>query len=315
MQIAVEYLNILVIYEILGYYSCNNFANLGVKMQLDELDHTEEIRRFINVICNSNRIHALIVDGLPGWGKSTAVQEALNSIQQECVHVGAYSTPLNLYTFLASHPDKIVLLDDCAGLFQDRIGMALLKAATWPSQNKKRIVKYGSFSGYVEIPYFEFTGKLIIVCNSFPTTPDGNAIKSRSYMCRLRLGVNEAKQLLIKGAEEKKYFPDTKLAREVSEFLVENLSESTLPEICFRAFEKCYDYAQIYPQSWQKSFKKNMLEDNKAIDPAQLVKDLAKKNMKVKEQVRIFEEKTGLKQRSFYNYRKEFDLKWKISQN
>ena len=31
-------------------------------MQLDELDHSEEIRRFINVICNSNRIHALIID-------------------------------------------------------------------------------------------------------------------------------------------------------------------------------------------------------------------------------------------------------------
>ena len=52
-------------------------------MQLDELDHSEEIRRFINVICNSNRIHALIIDGLPGWGKSTSVLEALSSIQQE----------------------------------------------------------------------------------------------------------------------------------------------------------------------------------------------------------------------------------------
>jgi hypothetical protein len=42
-----------------------------------------------------------------------------------------------------------------------------------------------------------------------------------------------------------------------------------------------------------------------SMNPESLVKELSKQGLKVKEQARIFSEKTGLKTRSFYNYRKD----------
>jgi len=44
------------------------------------------------------------------------------------------------------------------------------------------------------------------------------------------------------------------------------------------------------------------------VDPEKLIKDLSKKKLKVKDQVKIFEEQTGLRRRSFFNYRREAGL-------
>jgi DNA polymerase III delta prime subunit len=266
------------------------------------LDHVSAIKKYIETITDAEDMHSLIIEGPPGWGKTTSVEESLLLAKVEALHLGAYSTPLNLYNFLAENSDGIILLDDCAGIFNDPNAMAILKAATWPSRGNRRLVKWGSTSTKATVDQFEFFGKLIIVCNSFPKTADGEAIRSRGYSRRIDITLSEAKKLLLQAASMKKWFSKTKLSSEVAEFLVGQVSESSLSQISFRTLKKGYRLAEVHPESWRELFADTLPKG--AIDPSQLIKELSRQNLMVKEQKRIFIEKTGLSSRSFFNYRK-----------
>lgn len=268
----------------------------------DPLNHVVAIQKYIEVISCAEDMHALIVEGAPGWGKTTAVESALELAGMQGVHLGAYSTPLNLYNFLFHNLDQIIIVDDCAGLFNDRSAMAILKAATWPSLGKKRIVKWGSTSNLATVAGFEFSGKLIIVCNAFPKTPDGDAIRSRGYVRRVNISLSEARELILNASKDPTWFKNLELASEVADFLINRLNEVTLPEISFRTLKKGYRLAEVHKKSWKLLLADAIPGEN--TPPEVLVADLAKQDLAVKEQERIFQEKTGLKRRSFYNYRK-----------
>ena len=277
------------------------------------LDHVSAIRKYIEAIIDAGDMHSLIVEGPPGWGKTTAVEDSLNLAKIDALHLGAYSTPLNLYNFLAENSEAVVLLDDCAGIFNDPSAMSILKAATWPSRKDKRIVKWGSTSSRASIEEFEFFGKLIIVCNSFPKTADGEAIRSRGYSRRIDITLLEAKKLLLQAASQKKWYPKTKLVTEVADFLVDQISESSLSQISFRTLKKGYRLAEVHPESWRDLFADTLPQGK--IEPDKLVKELSRQNLKVKDQKRIFTEKTGLSSRSFFNYRKVEKISRSTSKN
>lgn len=267
------------------------------------LDHVAAIQKYIQAICGASDMHALIVEGPAGWGKTTAVENALRLADVKSFHLGAYSTPLNLYNFFSEHSKQIVVMDDVSGIFTDQSAMALLKAATWPSRGGKRILKWGSTSAKATVPEFEFSGKLIIVCNSFPTTPDGEAIRSRGYARRIDITLEEGKRLLLQASQNVKQFPKKSIAAEVAKFLVLHLDESTLSQISFRTLKKGYRLAEVHPDSWKDLFE--AILPTRSLEPEALVKELSQGNLPVKEQARIFEERTGLRTRSFYNYRKD----------
>lgn len=248
-------------------------------------------------------MHSIIIEGPPGWGKTTSVEESLKLARIQAQHLGAYSTPLNLFNFLSEHFDQVILLDDCAGIFNDPNAMAILKAATWPSKGNRRIIKWGSTSTKAFVEEFEFIGKLIIVCNSFPKTADGEAIGSRGYSRKIEMTLTEAKRLISVAASQKRWYPKTKLANEVAEFLLNHTNESNLSQISFRTLKKGYRLAEVHEDSWKELFLDTLPKTN--LDPETLVKELARQGLKVKEQARIFSERTGKKIRSFYNYRKD----------
>lgn len=267
------------------------------------MDHVSAIRKYIEAIIDADDMHSLIIEGPPGWGKTTSVEESLKLAKIEALHLGAYSTPLNLYNFLAENSSGVILLDDCAGIFNDPNAMAILKAATWPSRRNKRLVKWGSTSSKAAADEFEFFGKLIIVCNSFPKTADGEAIRSRGYARRIDIKITEAKRLILEAASLKKWFSKTKLSTEVADFLVSQITESSLPQISFRTLKKGYRLAEVHPDSWRELFADTLPKGT--VEPSVLIKELSKQNLMVKEQKRIFIEKTGLSSRSFFNYRKD----------
>lgn len=279
---------------------------MSQKNEKARMDHVAAIKKYIEAMSHAEDLHILIVEGPPGWGKTTAVDDALNLAEIEGVHVGAYSTPLNLFNFLAEHPDRIILLDDCAGIFNDTSAMAILKAATWPSRGQRRIIKWGSTSSKASTLEFEFHGKLIVLCNSFPATPDGKAIRSRGFSRRIDITLDEAKVLLRKAATAKRWFKSTSLASKVAEFLVERMTAENLPEVSFRTLKQGYRLAERHPDAWKELFVETL--PKVVVEPEQLIKELAAKGLKVKDQARIFQETTGLKVRSFYNYRKDARL-------
>lgn len=270
--------------------------------QANGLNHVAAIQKYIETISNSDISHALIVEGPAGWGKTTAVQFALHLAGIEEVHLGAYSTPLNLYNYMYTYSSRTILIDDCAGLFNDSAALSLLKSATWPSEKSKRIVKWGSTSGKVTVSEFQFTGKLIIVCNSFPSTPDGDAILSRGYSKQINVTVEQAKKLILNAAQDKKWFHNTEISIPVANFLIDRLTENTLSQMSFRTLMKGYELAEFHPDCWQELLAGILPVE--ITDPEMLVQELSKQRIKVKEQEVIFKEKTGLQRSSFFKFRK-----------
>mgnify|MGYP003419915263 CR=1 FL=1 len=275
-------------------------------LNLNYKDHVVAIGKYIEVIVQADDMHALIVEGPPGWGKTTAVENALKISGFRGVHVGSYSTPLNLFNFLAENNNRIIIADDCAGIFNDSSAMAILKAATWPLEGNRRIVKWGSTSSRATTNEFEFYGKLIIVCNYFPNSPDAEAIRSRGYVRKVDINLVDAKRLLKHAAQDPKWFQNNEIAIQVADFLIARLQENNLFRINFRTLKKGYRLAEVHKDSWQELFADTLPIVKKT--PEELVLDLSKQNIKVKDQARVFREQTGLKTRSFYNYRKEANL-------
>ena len=270
------------------------------------MEHLEAIADYIETIKSTHDLTSLIVEGQPGWGKTHTVSTALASTNTEKIGLSSYSTPLNLYNFIAEHPTDVIVLDDCSGLFNDQNAMAILKAATWPDTDNKRRVSWGSTSGKAVIPEFEFHGKLIIICNSFPKTADGEAVKSRGLAIKVEFSVEKAKTLLLTAAKDPTWFHNTKVSLNVAEFLIKNLTETTISKISYRTLKAGYHLAEVHPNKWQELF--TLILPKEIIGPADIVRKLANDAIQVKEQIRIFIEKTGLSERKFYNLRSDLGL-------
>lgn len=275
-------------------------------MKIHEVqDHTLTIKSLLLTVQASDKMHALIVEGPAGWGKTTAVDEAMKHAGVIAVHLGAYSTPLNLFNFLYEHSDKFIVIDDCAGLFNDQSSMAILKAATW-GQSKGRVIRWGSTTSKAAIDEFVFNGKLIVICNSFPATPDAEAVRSRSFPFRVDMTIIRAKELLIKAAADKTWYPDTKKSQAVAKFLSSRMTDSALTQISYRTLQMGYELAKHNGDQWEILLNAMIISSPE--DPKKLIRKLAKQEMKVKDQLQRFEEVTGLKRRTFFKYRKEMNL-------
>jgi hypothetical protein len=270
------------------------------------MDHVKAIKSYIQTMLAVPDQHILIISGPCGWGKTTAVDEALTLAGVDGVMLGAYSTPLNFFNFLSEHSDRVIVADDTAGLFSDQASMALLKAATWPQRGNKRIIKWGSTTSKAATTEFEFTGKCIVVTNQFPNSPDGEAIRSRGFAWRIDITPAQAKTLLMEAAKDTKWYKSTKIAMAVAQYLSERINDVTVSQISYRTMTRAYRLAEINPDSWEALVAPLIPSAKK--DPQTLLKELSERKLKVKDQARIFEEKTGLKARSFYYYRREANI-------
>lgn len=273
-----------------------------IKKEVFGPDHVQTIKSLLLTMQASDKIHALIIEGPAGWGKTTAVSEALKLASTSLAYLGAYSTALNLFNFLCANKNKVVIIDDCSGLFNDANSMAILKAATWGT-NYHRTVKWGSTSSKALTDEFIFAGKLIIICNSFPTTSDADAVRSRSFPYKIEVSVHRAKELLQQAAQNTKWFSNLTVATEVANFLCVRLLETNVQQMSYRTLQMGYELALHNPNHWQELLSSMIVAAPE--EPRKLVLRLAQSSMKVKDQALQFETATGLKRRTFFKYRKE----------
>lgn len=272
------------------------------------MDHVETIKRLLKTVQASQKMHALLITGPAGFGKSTAVEEALRQSKAKAAFLGSYSSPLGLFNFLHEHraQDHVVVIDDTSGIFSDQGAMAILKAATW-AQGKPRILRWRSTTGRAAIEEFEFRAKVAIVCNSFPTTSDGQAIKSRAFPYKFEIAESTIKSLLIEAAKNPDWYADAELATEVAEFLSDFVGEKNSSEISYRTLLMGYELAEHNPDDW-KEILRPLIISERAEDPHQLIARLSQEKISVREQYHRFEKVTGFKRRTFFKYRRELNL-------
>jgi hypothetical protein len=272
-----------------------------------KMNQIEKIKTYLSLVLKSKDFHVVLVEGPAGWGKTTTITNAFNELNIKPAFLGSYSTPLNLFNFLRSNSERFVLIDDCAGLFSNQASMAILKAATWASDNGDRYVQWGSTSQKTTQDGFIFRGKLAIICNYFPSNADGLAVKSRALAHNIDLGPNEASQVLQHISKDNLKFPNQEAAQEVTHFLIRKLDTYSAEEINLRTLKLAYELCLENPAIW-KELIIDLLPKSKITGQEDVIRELHSSGLSVTEQLLQFENRTGLKRRRFFYLRKQLGI-------
>ncbi len=269
----------------------------------------DQIKAQVVTMMKSENFHILLLEGRPGYGKTTAVTRALTELSIKPAILGAYSTPLGFFNFLNEHSSELILVDDTSGILISPQAMALLKAATWDQHGRARLIRWTSTTERAETDEFIFSGKLIVICNSFPRTPDAQAVRSRALELEIEPTLIEARELLTKAAADAERFPEQKIAQKILKKLLADLSEETLSRISYRTLQRNYEIAIHNPDTWEHMVsKKKSFDISNRLSPHKLIAKLNGTDLKVKEQLKEFERQTGFKRRTFFKYRKQLGL-------
>ncbi|MBS1983093.1 MAG: hypothetical protein JST16_02880 [Bdellovibrionales bacterium] len=275
------------------------------------MDHVRHIKGYIQTLLKSESIHALLVKGAAGLGKSLAVEAALEQLGHKPKSLGSYSTPLNLFNFLAENAHgQIVLVDDTsANLFQSPSAMAILKAATGTTDGPRRVV-WGSTRAAISTPEFDFQSKIIFICNSFPATPDGSAILSRAMSYRLHFSAAEASALLTSAAGDKNHYRDSELAAQVAAFLNSHRTRENSDQINLRTLKVGYDVAQVHGHGeWQELLLRLLPASKRETEPPlKVLQELLNSKLPVVQQEREFIRRTGLTRRTYFRLKNGMGL-------
>lgn len=282
------------------------------------MKHVENIKKLLRTMHGSERFHALVVVSPPGWAKSTTVDAAIAELGIEHHALGAYTSPLALYNSICGHPTKLLVLDDCAGLFRETNAMAVLKAATWPSVGNERSadgkrvrrVAWNSTSDRVTQGETVFSGKLVLLTNVLPGSAEAQAFFSRAVLYRIELTREDVKEMLLSAAASESYFDDTAAAAEVASFLVEHVLPDCEPHaISLRTLHLGYELREANPDEWRELLA--AVTSVRGFDgaPEDLVRELAgDASTSIGDQEALFRRATGLSRRSFYHYRRRLGL-------
>jgi hypothetical protein len=263
------------------------------------MKHIEDIRALLDILLSSESFHSLILEGAPGWGKSSTIESLLQQKQSPFVSLGSYTTPLNLFKFLSENAQSIVVIDDCAGIFGDAIAMSILKAATWPSSGSEgtRLISWGTTSEKSE-PAFFFEGKIILLTNGVPKSGDGAAFASRSLHYCIAPGPTDMESLLHSVAVSSS-FSDSNLAKEVADILIAHARMANFQGINLRTLRLGYELAQSKLDNWRELFLRLL----PAPDPLRIAYLATAEGGTVEDQFKQFHRATGLSRRTFFYYR------------
>ena len=137
------------------------------------------IRDRVNSV--AHRYHtACYLVGRPGTGKTFTVRAELERLEEPWAYQNARMTPMGLFSFLADHPEHIIVLDDIGTLFKNDQAMQILLAALDGDPGEPRIVRYKSKDKEQTI---NFTGAVIAISNvPLRCDPLARALGSRIVM-------------------------------------------------------------------------------------------------------------------------------------
>ncbi len=216
-------------------------------------------------------VRAMIVSGPPGVGKSHGVEqvldryktlEAIGGAKNHEVIKGAMS-PIGLYCKLFKMADKgkVVVFDDCDGIFQDDLSLNILKAAL--DSKKKRTIHWNTDSFKLRnegVPdQFNFEASAIFITNMKFDKVKGklrehlSALESRCHYMDLTIDSDKDKMLRIKQVTQDGMLDAYKISEEVKKEIVDfvDINKNRLRELSLRTVLKVADLAVSFPNKWE----------------------------------------------------------------
>lgn len=271
------------------------------------IDSFSNPQHFIRMVCRGHNNACLLI-GEAGIGKSFLT---INTIKQELkaedyIIISGYITPLSLYITLYKNRDKVIVFDDCRGLFENPNAVAILKPALW-STGTKRIVTYETTSKHAnEVPSaFECNSRFIILGNKLNIKDENiRALVNRALYWDFNFTFNEKCSIMRKVAETpyKKLSEEQRL--EVAEFLIANTNPA-VKDFSFRTLIKGYDFKEYDGQRWKDLLKSILKTDENKQVVWELKKKIESKEIKKSEAVKMFIDYTGMCRKSWFNLSKE----------
>lgn len=189
--------------------------NRTTEVNNEKLDIFEEIEKFTITLVYSDKTNSYIITGMPGVGKTTTVEDTLDSITNlRYKSISGSITEAGLYETLFANRDKLIVFDDCDHVFKDAKMVSYLKAAL--DTKKKRVIskvargtQYYNPDGLTDFELqqiydadgslptsFEFKGKIIFISNLDESKFD-SALISRNLQSNVALNHDELKQRLL----------------------------------------------------------------------------------------------------------------------
>ncbi|MFA5773697.1 MAG: hypothetical protein WC908_03430 [Candidatus Paceibacterota bacterium] len=245
--------------------------------------------------------NATLITGEGGIGKTFLAINTIKAVTKDFEFFNGYTTPLSFYKFLYGHREKLILLDDVEGIFNDEKGMALLKGALWDADGK-RIINYASTSDKAEgLPsMFEFKGKLIMLCNKVPRENDisVSAMISRTISYELSFSHLQKKRIMYEILDKKQGLTDEqkRLAKQV----IDKHTNLITKHFNFRTLERLLVFIRYNPTLAEQLFTSTIKQD----EDETIVWELMNSQKGISEQIAVFHQLTGKCRRTFYNIKR-----------
>jgi hypothetical protein len=151
-------------------------------------------------------LHALMVIGPGGLGKSYSVGQALRKQKINHHIISGHITPLELYKDLLKYKDDYtVVFDDCDSLFLDNKFYSIFKTALAPNASGKREIAWKSTArATINVPEsFIFDSKIIFILNRIPDSAKFSPIANRTITAHYNLSNDELIEKALEIAKQK----------------------------------------------------------------------------------------------------------------
>ncbi len=249
----------------------------------------------------------LVLVGKGGMGKSYRVFQTLKSIgfekDRDYELLSGYSTPLEFYNFLYKNRDKLIVLDDLNGLFEDTKAISLLKSALWGTAGK-RFISYQTTSEKLRVPSkFVFEGSIIFICNELPNNKEIESLLTRCVVLNFNFSRKQILEILHEIASQGYGSLSKQECLEVFKFIREKTDLSTT-NLNIRTLVKALKLREALPKSWEV-LALDLFKDD--IILRQLL-DIIRNYPTAKERIKAFIERTGKSRATYYNYLAKYNL-------
>jgi hypothetical protein len=265
----------------------------ATNMKLDTL------REYVRMVAQ-DYVNCLFIFGEGGIGKTETILRTLEEEKIRAVYLNGVVTPLELYNMLYEHNGQLIVFDDIEGVLDNHRAVSFLKAATYGYKDK-RVLCYPTNSHLLRAPEsFEFTGRIILCMNRFPSNPDLESLYKRTIHFELKLKLDEKISLFRQIAEIKYDGMTLDERKEVCEFLISRICIAT-KDVCLRDLFRSFNIFKYNKNDWQRLIEL-LIETDSDVDAYLRV---IKTGGSISRQVRSFIDMTGKSRRTFYRIKKK----------
>lgn len=264
-------------------------------------DHWKDVKNLVLMTATGEN-KALFILGDGGLGKTETVLRTLEEAKHEYVHLRTFSTPMELYSFLFVHKDKLIVFDDIEGVLDNKKSVSILKSCLW-GYNDVRTVQYLSSTDKLTVPpEFVFNGRTIFLLNEFPKNKFVRSLVTRSVYHELSFPY-EQKMVMMEDIAKHEY-PGVGLEDRLKIFkFIKDYSTPATKELNFRTLIKAFNIFKYSKDGWQPLVKL-MLQPDTELASLRTIEETYKM-LPVNGIARLWMQETGQSRSSFFRLRKK----------